>query len=71
MTALTIAASSGKMVVPAIIADLGETAALRFIDFFTPNIASGASTVSCPLRSRWQRATVVVVKGCRSALASP
>src|ERR1019366_1007430 len=31
-------ASSGALVVPALIADLGEHAALRFIDFFTANI---------------------------------
>src|ERR1039458_9488129 len=33
-----IAPATGAMVVPAIIADLGEAAALRFIDFFTANI---------------------------------
>src|SRR5271167_2637822 len=33
-----IAPATGTMVVPALIADLGEAAALRFIDFFTANI---------------------------------
>jgi len=33
-----IAPATGTMVVPAIIADLGEAAALRFFDFFTANI---------------------------------
>ena len=30
--------ATGTMVVPAMVADLGEAAALRFIDFFTANI---------------------------------
>ena len=38
-TALTVSAPpSATMVVPAMVADLGEFAALRFIDFFTANI---------------------------------
>ena len=36
--ALTVIAPSATMVVPAMVADLGEAAALRFIDFFTANI---------------------------------
>src|SRR5271157_62802 len=38
-TAITaIAPAPAMMVVPAMVADLGEAAALRFIDFFTANI---------------------------------
>jgi hypothetical protein len=33
-----IAPANTTMVVPAMVADLGEAAALRFIDFFTANI---------------------------------
>src|ERR1035438_8845449 len=33
-----IAPATGAMPVPAIIADLGEAAALRFTDFFTANV---------------------------------
>ena len=37
-TLAVIAPASTAMVVPAMVADLGEAAALRFIDFFTANI---------------------------------
>ena len=39
VTALAaVAPATGTMLVPAMVADLGEAAALRFIDFFTANI---------------------------------
>jgi site-specific recombinase XerD len=38
LAVIDLPASSGALVVPALIADLGEHAALRFVDFFTANI---------------------------------
>jgi site-specific recombinase XerD len=57
-TALTvIAPATATMVVPAMVADLGEAAALRFIDFFTANIRNpntrGAYAVAVRGFFRW------------------
>ena len=56
-----IAPPSATMVVPAMVADLGEAAALRFIDFFTANIRNpntrAAYAVAMRGFFRWLRDT--------------